>query len=471
MSRTALVWFRRDLRLADHPALHAALERAERVIPVFIHAPEEEAPWAPGAACRWWQHHSLAAFSKACAALGSPLVIRCGASLETLQALIAETGADLVVWNRLYEPAIRARDAEIKAALREAGVEAESFNSALFFEPWTVQTQSGQPYKVFSPFWRNAEPQLQKVRSPLPAPTSLRGPERPLSSEPLEALALLPRIAWDGGLHEAWTPGEAGALARLQAFADGPVEHYHDRRNLPAETQGTSGLSPHLHHGELSPQQALAALRARGPLSHQAEHFVRELGWREFAHHLLYHFPQTPEQALYHDKFAAFPWRKADDYAEDLRAWQRGATGIPVVDAGMRQLWHTGWMHNRVRMIVASFLTKNLLTPWQEGARWFWDTLVDASLASNTLGWQWAAGCGADAAPYFRVFNPVLQSEKFDPDAAYLDRWVPELKTVPLKHRHAPWTAAVPPKAYPAARVDLKASRDRALAAYGRIKG
>ena len=288
--------------------------------------------------------------------------------------------------------------------------------------------------------------------------------------EPLSALDLLPRIAWDAGFGPVWTPGEEGAHARLTQFLDGPVDDYRQRRDLPAATDGTSGLSPHLHFGEIGPAQILAALRARGPLGHQAQHYVRELGWREFAHHLLHHYPQTPEMPLYQDKFGAFPWRKADDYADNLRAWQQGRTGIPIVDAGMRQLWTTGWMHNRVRMIVASFLAKNLLTPWQEGARWFWDTLVDASLANNTLGWQWAAGCGADAAPYFRIFNPVLQSEKFDAEGRYLATWVPALGAVDLKRRHAPWTAAVAPTGYPAPIVDLAATRARALAAYEEIR-
>ncbi len=470
MSRTALVWFRRDLRLTDNPALQAALDSGARIVPVYIHAPEEEAPWAPGAASRWWLHQSLAALELSLQRHGSRLVIRRGPTLPALQALVAATGAEAVYWNRLYEPALRERDAQVKAALRADGLGAESFNSALLFEPWALQTQGGQPYRVFSPFWRNGEPRLRDARTPAPAPRTLPTPDTLPASEPLSALELLPRIAWDAGFGPVWTPGEDGAHSRLAQFLDGPVDDYRQRRDLPAATDGTSGLSPHLHFGEIGPVQILAALRARGPLGHQAQHFVRELGWREFAHHLLYHYPQTPDTPLYLDKFGAFPWRQAADYADDLSAWQRGQTGIPIVDAGMRQLWTTGWMHNRVRMIVASFLTKNLLTPWQEGARWFWDTLVDASLANNTLGWQWAAGCGADAAPYFRIFNPILQSEKFDAEGRYLEHWVPELRSVDLKRRHAPWTAAVAPKGYPAPLVDLAASRARALAAYDQIR-
>lgn len=469
MFRTALVWFRRDFRLHDNPALASAMQSADRVIAVYVHAPGEEAPWQPGAASNWWRHHSLVALEKALAEQGGRLIVRRGESLANLRALITETGADAVHWNRLYEPALRERDATIKCALKADGVAAHSHNSALLFEPWELQTQSEQPYRVFSPFWRNGEPRLRDARDPTAVPKGNWGGDA-LQSLPLADLGLLPKIPWASAFPEHWTPGEAGALDRLAEFAEGPVNRYHSRRDLPAEP-GTSALSPHLHFGEISPQQALAAIRRQGPVSGEAQHFIRELGWREFAHHLLYHFPQTPDQALYQDKFGRFPWRKPDDYADDLRAWQRGQTGIPIVDAGMRQLWTTGWMHNRVRMIVASLLTKHLLIPWQEGAHWFWDTLVDASLASNTLGWQWAAGCGADAAPYFRVFNPLLQSQKFDAECAYLDRWVPELKHLPITTRHSPWTATPPPPGYPGPIIDLMAGRDRALAAYAKITG
>ncbi|MEC8849794.1 MAG: deoxyribodipyrimidine photo-lyase [Pseudomonadota bacterium] len=467
MPSTALVWFRRDFRLHDNPALVAALHDADRVVAVYLHAPDEEAPWQPGAASNWWRHHSLAALATAIAERGGRLTLRRGDSLAMLRELIRETGAQSVHWNRLYEPAIRARDEQIKAALKADGIIARSHNSALLFEPWSLKTQADQPYRVFSPFWRNGEPQLVNARTPEPLPNG-DWAGHGLDSLPLDALGLLPTIAWDAAFADHWTPGESGALERLDAFVDDAVNQYRATRDLPA-VPGTSGLSPHLHFGEISPQQALAAIKARGPVSGQAAHFIRELGWREFAHHLLYHFPQTPEQALYSDRFGRFPWRRPDDYADDLRAWQRGQTGIPIVDAGMRQLWATGWMHNRVRMIVASLLTKHLLIPWQAGAHWFWDTLVDASLASNTLGWQWAAGCGADAAPYFRVFNPQLQSEKFDADGAYLKRWVPEVRALPPKAMHARWTASAPPPGY-APIVDLKAGRERALAAYATLK-
>ncbi len=485
---TAIVWFRRDLRLADNPALCAAVQRHRHVLPVYIDDADAESPWAPGGASRWWLHHSLDSLHRDLQRLGARLILRQGASLEQLRQLIGQVGAGAVYWNRLYEPAFVARDKSIKEALREAGVQAESFNAALLFEPWQLKTAAGEPYRVFSPFWRNADARLQTRlaagATPLPAPDALSMPEACADSGSLEGLDLLPRIAWDDGFHRAWTPGERGAHARLDAFAADAAAHYRQRRDHPA-VNATSGLSSALHFGEVSPlqlvvcMQRLAASPAGAVSLANAEWFVRELGWREFAHHLLYHFARTPEFPL-NERFAAFPWRPRHQYAADLGAWQRGRTGVPIIDAGMRQLWRTGWMHNRVRMIVASFLTKNLLIPWLEGARWFWDTLVDASLANNTLGWQWSAGCGADAAPYFRIFNPVRQSARFDAEGAYIHRWVPELAGLSGDALHAPWQAApallrgagvVLGQTYPAPITDLAGSRARALAAYERIKG
>ncbi len=460
----ALVWLRRDLRLADQPALHAALSRGGPVIPVYIHAPEEEAPWAPGAASRWWLHHSLQALGAELDALGATLTLRRGSSVEQLRALVRETGAGAVYWNRLYEPAITARDATIKAALREDGLEVHSFAAALLHEPWDLATGQGTPYRVFTPYWR-AACKRGLERDPLPAPSHIPAPTSPPASDPLEALELLPRIRWDSGLAATWNPGERAALERLQGFIERGVGTYTERRERP-DTDGTSRLSPHLHFGEISPTQILRALRQAGhePTDGPAEPFVRELGWRDFAHHVLYHFPHTPEQPL-NPRFEAFPWRES---AEDLERWQQGRTGIPVIDAAMRQLWETGWMHNRMRMAVGSFLTKNLRLHWHAGASWFWDTLVDADLAANTLGWQWAGGCGADAAPYFRIFNPQRQGERFDPDAAYIRRFVPELARAPARdiHQLRPGLAAD----YPAPMVDLKQSRQAALDAFATIK-
>ncbi|MBS0002741.1 MAG: deoxyribodipyrimidine photo-lyase [Thioalkalivibrio sp.] len=461
-----LVWLRRDLRLSDQPALVAAAERGEPVIPVFIHAPEEEAPWEPGAASNWWLHHSLERLGATLENRGSRLILRKGASLDTLRALARETGADAVFWNRLYEPAVIRRDSDIKKALRKDGLTATSFNAALLHEPWQIATGAGSPYKVFSPFWKACR--AQGIDSaPAVTPERLATPAQWPHSESLEAFGLLPRIHWDQRLAETWTPGEDGAMARLDGFIEATVRDYGETRERP-DQEGTSRLSPHLHFGEISPRQIVRVLQEAGLGldAGGAEHFVREVGWREFGHHLLYHFPHTTDAPL-NPRFEKFPWRES---AEDLHAWQRGQTGIPIVDAAMRELWQTGWMHNRSRMVVASLLTKNLRMHWLHGARWFWDTLVDADLASNTLGWQWAGGSGADAAPYFRIFNPVRQGHRFDPEGAYVRQYVPELANLPTDAIHSPWEkrrdAPTPPADYPAPLVDLKQSREAALQAF-----
>ena len=465
---TALVWFRRDLRLADNPALHAALEAGHTVIPVYIHAPHEEGEWAPGAASNAWLHRSLAGLQDALQARGSRLVLRRGDSLAQLQALIRDTGAEAVFWNRRYGPATEQRDALIKRTLREQGLQADSCNGSLMVEPWDLSTQQGQPYKVFTPFWRNA---LTRLHLPQAQPAPPRLPGHAVRSEDLAALALQPRLGWDAGFWAHWQPGEAGAQDAVVTFIEGALEGYRVQRDLP-DRVGTSLLSPHLHFGEISPWQIVRALEAERRASRDADidAYIRELGWREFAHHLLHHFPKTTTENL-NPRFDGFTWAKAAP--ADLQAWQRGRTGVPIIDAGLRQLWHTGYVHNRVRMIVASYLCKHMRVHWLEGARWFWDTLVDADLANNTMGWQWVAGTGADAAPYFRVFNPVTQAQKFDPQARYITRWVPELAALPVKARFAPWTqpALLAEKApdYPRAPlVGLAEGRDAALAAYKR---
>lgn len=467
MRDTALVLFRRDLRLADQPALAAACAAHERVLPVYLHAPHEEAPWSPGAASRWWLHHSLEALQRRLSAQHAVLHIAHGDSLPTLRALIAASGACTVYWSRRYEPSAIAHDTTLKAALHADGIAVHSVPGNLWCEPWQLATAEGQPYRVFTPFWRKLRTHLTP-EVPLPEPRArewLRLPD----SLPLDALELLPRIPWAGGLAGHWQPGEAGALESLEVFADDALAGYASGRDLPAR-HGTSRLSPHLHFGEITPRQILHALQARAQRMDarrrpDLEPYLRELAWREFAHHLLYHFPRTPTEN-FNPRFDAFRW--ADGYPATLRRWQRGRTGIPLVDAGMRELWHTGWMHNRVRMIAASFLTKNLRLHWHHGTRWFWDTLVDADLANNTLGWQWVAGCGADAAPYFRVFNPYTQAAKFDPDAAYLKRWLPELAAVPAKLLHEPWRdpGALAACGYPAPMVDIGATREAALHAW-----
>lgn len=470
----ALVWLRRDLRLADQPALEAALAGGFLPVPVYIHAPEEAAPWAPGGASQAWLERSLRALDADLRARGSRLILRRGPTLPALQALVAETGAEAVFWNRLYEPALRQRDSGIKQALREAGLQVESFNAAQLVEPCSVLTGQGTPYRVFTPFWRNAATRLDEIPPTTPAPAQLPSPPESLASLQVDDFGLRARPRWDAGFWQRWTPGEAGAADRLHRFLDAAVERYHDDRNRP-DLDGTSGLSPHLHFGEISPRQCLDAIRQRdwsaAARSH-VEHFIRELGWREFSVHLLYHYPHTAEADL-NAQFGDFHWAVPEP--DRLAAWQRGRTGVPIVDAGMRELWSSGWMHNRVRMIVASLLTKNLRYHWRHGADWFWDTLIDADLANNTQGWQWSAGTGADAAPYFRIFNPVTQGERFDPDGAYVRRWVPELAALPDALIHAPWTDPSTARRlapdYPAQPiVDLRASREAALAAYSALR-
>jgi deoxyribodipyrimidine photo-lyase len=475
---TTIVWFRRDLRLTDNPALAAACESSRRVVPVYIHAPDEELAWSPGGASRWWLHHSLASLGDALAARGASLVIRRGDSLTELRDVARTSGAQRIVWSRLYEPALVARDTDIKRALQTDGYECESFNAALLFEPWQIRTGAGQPYRVFTPFWRACQALLDTLPPPLPAPAHIEGATAGLAALTLESLALKPSIPWDAGLASSWSPGEPAALEQLEAFCREGLTDYGLQRDRP-DRPATSRLSPHLHFGEIGPRQCLAAMRAasagRRGTQPSSETFLRELGWREFAHHLLFHYPATTDAPL-DARFASFPW--AND-PQRLAAWQRGRTGYPIVDAGLRELWTTGWMHNRVRMIAASLLTKNLRQSWLDGARWFWDTLVDADLASNTLGWQWTAGCGADAAPYVRVFNPVLQTERFDPERRYLRRWLPELARLPDDWIHRPWEAPAHVLAeagvtlgrtYPEPIVDLRASRTEALAAYDQIR-
>ena len=468
----SLVWFRQDLRLADNPALSAAIAAGGPVVPVFILDDETPGRWKPGGASRWWLEKSLAALGADLARIGSPLVLRRGRADTILPALVAETGARAVFWNRCYEPFAIARDSALKERLRAEGIRVESFNGALLREPWEVKGKSGAPLKVFTPFWRALQA-LGDPGAPLPAPKALKAPARPVASDVLGSWGLYrAKPDWAAAFPDHWTPGEAGARERFADFADGAMAAYGDARDLPG-VPGTSRLSPHLHWGEVSPRMLWHATRhvgGKGP-----EHFLREVGWREFSYHLLHAEPHLPERNL-RPEFDAFPW--ADDEAAFAR-WRRGETGYPIVDAGLRELWATGWMHNRVRMIAASFLIKDLLVDWRRGEDWFWDTLVDADLAANAASWQWVAGCGADAAPYFRVFNPVLQGVKFDPDGAYVRRWIPELARLPDSLLHTPWMAPALAleaagirlgRTYPEPMVDHGAARDRALAAFETIK-
>ncbi|MEM1094163.1 MAG: deoxyribodipyrimidine photo-lyase [Bacteroidota bacterium] len=472
---TTLVWLSRDLRRLDNPALYHAAQRGN-VVPVYIWSPGEEGDWGPGGARRWWLHHSLTALDQDLRDHGSRLVLRSGKSLAALRDLTAATGADAVYWNTRYEPALHQRDEQVAEALKSDGVEVKTFAGTLLHDPDAIRTGSGGPYKVYTPFWRKMTAQTA-IGEPLGPPRlgETSAPEAWPESAPVADWGLLPTIDWDGGLDDTWTPGEQGAHDRLERFIAEAAIDYEDERNRP-DHHGTAMLSPHLHHGEISPRQVWTAVEAWATNSNaDATAFLKEIAWREFSYHLLYHFPATTDAPL-KDKFAAFPW--AND-ADGLERWQKGLTGYPIVDAGMRQLYHIGWMHNRVRMIVASFLTKDLLIAWQDGARWFWDTLVDADLASNTMGWQWAAGSGADAQPFFRIFNPISQGERYDPNGDYVRRWVPELAKLPKKYIHKPWEApralleqfgVVLGDTYPKPMVDHAEARDIALEAYQQIK-
>jgi len=474
-SEGALVWFRHDLRLVDNPALQAAMDAGNWIIPVFIWSPDEEAPWQPGAASRWWLHQSLHALDGDLRRHGSQLLLRSGPALPTLRHLIEQSGARSVYWNRRYEPAVIARDKGIKTALRQQGVAVETFNGSLLFEPWTIESTAGKPFQVFTPFWKACLRKSAAATQSTALPALIHPPRWP-AGVALASLGLEPEIDWAAGMRRAWTPGEDGANAELERFLGDALLAYPDGRNQPAIT-GTSRLSPHLHFGEISVRRVWEAVQQHATVDGTpgvvtaAEAYLRELGWREFAHHLLYHFPHTSDAPL-RQEYGNFPWR---DDAADQRAWQRGRTGYPLVDAGMRELWTTGWMHNRVRMIAASFLVKDLLIPWQVGARWFWDTLVDADLANNTLGWQWTAGCGADAAPFFRVFNPTLQGERFDASGDYVRQWLPELSGMPTRWIHRPWATPTAQRStqapsYPPPIVEHEVARARALAAFAQTR-
>lgn len=465
-----IVWFRQDLRLSDHPALQQAL-KIGGVIPVYIFDTEAGAPWRLGAASRWWLHHSLASLDQSLRARCSRLILRRGPTAHCLTELLEETGATRIFASRLYEPALAARDAHLKQILPLA-----LWGGSVLFEPGQIHSHSHTPFKVFTPFWK-ACLKSPAPRPPLPAPSQLPAVPAHLTSLPLAALELLPKIPWDLQMRTHWQPGEAQAQQRLQAWINQGLSEYAAQRNFPG-CAGSSRLSPHLHFGEISPFQVWHAVQ-QATLPAQAEQsrqvFLSELGWREFAIQILDTFPHTDREPL-DPRFRSFPWQ---ENPAALKAWQRGQTGYPIVDAGMRELWATGWMHNRVRMIVASFLTKDLLLPWQQGAEWFWDTLLDADLAANSLNWQWTAGCGADAAPYFRIFNPVLQGEKFDPLGSYVRQWVPELAGLPDQWLHRPWEAPdwVRTDAgvklgidYPEPLVDHQQARQIALQAYAQFK-
>ena len=470
-----ILWFRQDLRIRDNEALAAALESKRPIIPVFIWDEKGEGSWSPGGAARVFLRCALKALEDDLTEYGLQMVFRKGESREVLSQLIEECDAGAVYWNRRYEPSIVSRDSEIKKGLLEDGKEAESFNSSLLFEPWKISTQQGKPFQVFTPFWKNAK----KRDRPRPVEVDLRKLTLPDSfpeSGSIESLELTSGEPWEKKIAKHWEVSEGAAHKRMEKFLSGPVSDYDGDRDLPA-VDGTSRLSPFLHWGLIGPRQIWEAV-----IDNEMENtkggrtYVSEIGWREFAYHVLYHFPKTPEKPL-REKYEDFPWETNQTH---LERWKKGQTGYPIVDAGMRQLWQEGWMHNRVRMVVGSFLVKHLLQSWEEGAKWFWDCLVDADLASNTLGWQWSGGCGADAAPYFRVFNPMTQGEKFDGDGEYVRKYVPELGDMPDKFIHEPWEAPRETledagvelgKDYPEPIIEHKKGRERALAAFDKVKG
>jgi deoxyribodipyrimidine photo-lyase len=437
MTSPSLLWFRHDLRLSDHPALAAALAGGRHVLPVFVLDDAAAGRWRYGGAARWWLKGSLASLAADLAQRGAPLMLARGRAETVLPAVAAATGAAEVHAGRLTEPWGREQARRVAEALRDDGRRLQLHTTALLREPDTLASGSGRPYAVYSPFAK-AMLAAGEPEAPLSAPERIPGVEVPSGAEALESLDLYPAPGepdWAEEFGARWTPGEAGAAARLSKFVDKAIGRYATGRNLPG-VEGSSGLSPHLRWGEVSPRQAWHAARSAGAVA-DVDTWLKEILWREFSHHLLFHRPEMPERALRAD-YERFPF---EPDARLLRAWQRGRTGYPIVDAGMRQLWRTGWMHNRVRMIAASLLVKHLLQPWQDGTAWFWDTLVDADLASNSASWQWIAGAGTDAAPYFRVFNPVLQGRKFDPEGVYVRRFVPELARLPDAHLHAPWEA------------------------------
>ncbi|PXA05194.1 deoxyribodipyrimidine photolyase [Coraliomargarita sinensis] len=473
-NKLTILWLRQDLRLNDNSALQAAIEAGGPILPVYIDDREAMGDWAPTGASLWFLHRALESLEASFKKSGGQLFYLKGDSLAELKALIDSSGAGRVYWNRRYEGPHRERDAAIKKALRDAGIEVKSCNTSLLNEPHTVSTGSGQPYKVYTPYWRNVKERKLEPPVEVDLKTADFYTNKSMGCQ-LEDLKLLPDHPWHRKLEAYWDVSEESAMKYLDKFLAEPVAAYDTDRDLP-RVAGTSRLSPYLHWGLIGPRQVMERLHATHDLREQGpQTYAKEIYWREFAYNVLYHFPHTPDAPL-QEKYADFPW----EYDKSvLKQWQQGRTGYPIVDAGMRELYETGWMHNRVRMIVSSLLVKHLLQDWRDGARWFWDTLVDADLASNTLGWQWSGGCGADAAPYFRIFNPMTQGKKFDPDGDYVKHWVPELKHIPTKFIHEPWEA--PPSVleqagcqlgedYPEPIIDHKKGRERALAAFDKVK-
>ncbi len=468
---TAVFWFRNDLRLHDNPGLEAAVKTGKTVVPVYILDDLTPKNWKQGGATRWWLHHSLIALDAALQKNGfGPLVLLQGDPEKELDTLMKKIGDAEIFWNRRYEPWATKLDAKLKEKY-----DAESFATYLLFEPWQIKNKTGGQYKVFTPFSKACLENEHMIATADAKPVKSKAAPHTIKGLPIKDLGLMPKIKWYTDMEKDWQPGEAGALKRLAHTLEDVAGHYKEQRDFPA-IDGVSRLSAHLHFGEISPRHIWHATKAvagktGGKYKQNSDGFLRQLIWRDFSWYLLYHDPEFPDRE-WNPQFRRFPWREDEKL---LALWQKGQTGYPIVDAGMRQLWQTGWMHNRVRMIVGSFLVKNLLIDWRRGEEWFWDTLVDADLGNNAAGWQWIAGCGADAAPYFRIFNPILQSKKFDPDGEYIKTYVPELRDCPAEFIHAPWDA--PPMLmaslkgkYPSPIVDHYMARDRAMEAYRSMK-
>ena len=462
---SVIIWLRRDLRLGDNPALYEGLQTGKPLILLYVE--ETNRGRVLGGAAKAWQHHSLCALKASIEAKGGQLILRRGAAADILDDIIAQTGADEIHWNRRYEGWARELDEAIKMKFKSRGLTVESHKANLLTEPWDTQTKTGGFYKVFTPFWRAVCRDIE-VAPPIAAPTALPCLEG-LKSEDLDSWNLLPTAPdWGASIIAKYEPGEAGAMARLTSFLEGPLENYTVQRDRPDDETGTSKLSPHLAFGEISPRQIWTAAKQS---RFNADKFLAQIGWREFSFMLLFYNPELAKQN-YKPYFDGFPW---DSNPDKVEAWRRGQTGYPFVDAGMRELWQTGWQHNRVRMVCASFLIKHLLTDWRVGEAWYWDTLLEADPASNAASWQWVAGSGADASPYFRIFNPFTQGQKFDPNGDYVRKYVPELAKMPKKYIHQPWTApeevlaaagVTLGKTYPKPIAEHKAARERALAGY-----
>lgn len=470
-TETAIVWFRQDLRLGDNPALTEAVKSGAKILPVYVLDDDNAGEWKMGGASRAWLHHSLKSLDES---LGGKLVLLKGDAFVQIPALAQEVKASAVYWNRCYEPWRIKRDKLIKETLKDLDIDVESFNGSLLWEPWDVLKSDGTPYKVFTPYYRKGCLSKEEPRKPLPAPKEISyASYKGDSLDDLKLLPQKPEPRWDKDMMAQWEVGENGAKKALKNFIAHGLSDYKEGRNFMAK-ENVSRLSPRLHFGELSPNQVWHAAKAQGD-DKNVDHFCSELGWREFSYSLLYHIPSMPKEPL-QERFAKFPWGYNQEH---LEAWQRGLTGYPVVDAAMRELWQTGYMHNRARMIVGSFLVKHLLLDWHAGEEWFWDCLIDADLASNSASWQWIAGCGADAAPYFRIFNPIMQGEKFDPTGEYVRQYVPELAKMPDKFLHKPWEApdnvleyagVKLGETYPKPIVDHAEARERALEAFKETK-